>query len=198
MWVRSEYAGELAVLATWLTALLPWSVSVLRESPSWIDGTFTVVNIRFLFFQLHYLFGIALGEQSLDGLVQFVFEIPQFVPANQVPEGRLWLATSVLFGGMLLLSFVYYAREERLEAGARRLERGIVDAAPDALVAAVPAPVAARLTLDPVRVFGAGFAVLAVAFTVATVMFFQHQPTLPVGAVFMWAFAVMLLRVERT
>jgi len=197
MWVRSEYAGELAVLATWLTALLPWSVSVLRESPSWIDGTFTVVNIRFVFLQFHYLFGIALGRQSLDGLVQFVFEIPGFVPTNQVPEGRLWLATAVFFGGMLLLSVVYYARDEWLEAAAERAEVRVADAIPDALADAVPATVAARLTLDPVRVFGACFAVLAVAFSVSTAMFFQHQPTVPVGALFMWVFAAVLLRVER-
>jgi len=197
MWVRSEYAGELAVLATWLTALLPWSVSVLRESPSWIDGTFTVVNIRFVFLQFHYLFGIALGRQSLDGLVQLVFEVPEFVPSNQVPEGWLWVATAAFFGCMLLFSFVYYAREERLEAAAERAERRLADGAPDALANVVPASVANRLTLDPVRVFGACFAVLAIAFTVATAMFLQHQPTVPIGALFMWVFAVVLLRVER-
>jgi hypothetical protein len=198
MWVRSEYAGELAVLATWLTALLPWSVSVLRESPSWLDGTFTVVNIRFLFFQFHYVFGVALGRQSLDGLVQAVWEIPGFVPSNQVPEGRLWLAAAGFFALVLLASFVYYARDERLEAGAERAEMRIGDAAPGGLADALPAAVASRLTLDPVRAFGACFAVLAVAFSVATAMFFQHQPTAPVGAAFMWVFAVVLLRVERT
>ncbi|WP_436927385.1 DUF7549 family protein [Halosimplex amylolyticum] len=171
MWVRSEYAGELAVVATWLTALLPWSVSVLRESPDGLDATFTVVNIRFVFVQFHYLFGLSLGDQSLDGLVQFVYEIPAFVPDNQVLEGRIWVAAALFFALMLALSVVYYAREEWLTE---------------------------RSPVDPVRLFGAGFAVLAVVFTAAAVMFYQHQPTVPVGALFMWVFAAILLRVERT
>lgn len=171
MWVRSEYAGELAVLATWLTALLPWSVSVLRESPDWLDGTFTVVNIRFVFFQFHYVFGVPFGDQGLDRFVQLVFEIPEFVPLDQVLEGRLWLATAGLFVLVLLGSVLYYARE------------GLVEE---------------RLPADPVRAFGAAFVVLAASFTVATAMFFRHQPTVPVGALFMWVFGAVLLRVERT
>jgi uncharacterized protein (TIGR04206 family) len=171
MWVRSEYAGELAVLATWLTALLPWSVSVLRESPQGMDATFTVVNIRFVFVQFHYLFGLPIGDQSLDSIVQFVFEIPGYVPTNQIPEGQLWLAAAGLFALLLALSFVYYARDEWLEA---------------------TSPV------DPVRLFGAAFGCFAAIFTIATAMFYQHQPTVPVGALFMWVFAAMLLRVDRT
>ena len=171
MWVRSEYAGELAVLATWLTALLPWSVSVVSASPRGMDATFTVVNIRFVFLQFHYLFGISLGEQSLDELVQFVFEIPAFVPANQVLEGKIWVVATAFYALMLLLSILYYAREDV-----------VVEYSP----------------IDPVRLFGVGFAVLGVAFFVATAMFFQHQTTVPIGALFMWVFAAMLLQVERT
>ncbi|WP_459192485.1 DUF7549 family protein [Halosimplex sp. J119] len=171
MWVRSEYAGELAVVATWLTALLPWSVSVLRESPRGLDATFTVVNIRFVFFQFHYVFGLSLGEQSLGELVQFVPEIPGFVPDNQVLEGQIWLAAAAFFALVLALSVIYYAREDAF---------------------------AEQIPVDPVRLFGGCFAILAVVFTAATAMFFQHQPTAPVGALFMWVFAAMLLRVERT
>ncbi|WP_123532938.1 DUF7549 family protein [Halosimplex salinum] len=190
MWVRSEYAGELAVLATWLTALLPWSVSFLRRSPQGMDATFTVVNIRFVFFQFHYLFGISLGEQSLGQIVQIVYEIPGFVPDNQVLEGQIWLAAAAVFALLLAASFVYYARDERLEDAADEATTGLAESLPDSL--------ADRLTLDPVRVFGAAFAVLATVFSVATAMFLQHQPTIPVGALFMWVFAAMLLTVERT
>lgn len=171
MWVRSEYAGELAVLATWLTALLPWSVSVLRRSPAGTDASFTVVNVRFVFVQFHYLFGISLGEQSLGDVVQFVLRVPAFVPANQRFESRLWVGAAALFAALLALSLAYYAREEWL-----------VERAP----------------VDPVRLFGAAFAVLGAVFGVATAMFHQHQVTLPVGVLFMWAFAAVLLRVERT
>jgi len=168
-WVRSEYAGELAVLSVWLTALLPWSVSYFNEP---IGGqSVTVINIRFLFFQFHYLFGISFGEQTFGDIVQFVPEIPEFVPDNQVLEGQIWLAGAVLFAALLLLSILYYARE-------------------DDLTELVP--------VDLVRLFGGVFAVLAVVFSVAVVMFFPHQITIPVGTLFMWVFAVVLLRIDRT
>lgn len=168
-WVRSEYAGELAVLSVWLTALLPWSISYFSET---IAGrNVTVINIRFLFFQLHYLFGISFGEQTFDDLVQLVYEVPDFVPTNQRLEAEIWLAGAAVFAVLLLLSFAYYAREETL---------------------------AERVPVDLVRLFGAAFAVLAVVFSVAVVMFNPHQVTVPVGTLFMWAFAVVLLRIERT
>ena len=31
MWVRSEYAGELAVLSTWVCGLAPWAMTVSRR-----------------------------------------------------------------------------------------------------------------------------------------------------------------------
>lgn len=171
MWVRSEYAGELAVLATWLTALLPWSVSFISRTPAGMDTRFTVINVRFVFFQFHYLYGISLGDQSLGDMVQLVFQLPAFVPGNQEPEAWLWVAAAGLYALLFALSFVYYTREEWL---------------------------AERVPVDLVRVFGAAFAVLALAFSVASAMFYQHQVTVPVGALFMWVFAVVLLRVERT
>lgn len=171
MWVRSEYAGELAVLATWLTALIPWSVSVLNETLQGTDTEFTVVNIRFMFFQFHYLFGISFENQSVDDLIQFVWQVPAFVPTNQVPEAWVWVAGAALFALLLVLSFVYYSRDAELEA---------------------------RLPVDPVRLFGGVFLVLAIAFSAATVMFFEHQRTVPIGTLFMWVFAAILLRVERT
>jgi uncharacterized protein (TIGR04206 family) len=168
-WVRSEYAGELAVLSVWLTALLPWSVSYFSAT---IAGrNVTVINIRFLFFQLHYLFGISFGEQTFDDLVQFVYEVPAFVPPNQRLEGEIWVAGAAVFAVLLLLSFAYYAREEEL---------------------------AELIPVDPVRLFGAAFAVLAVVFSAVVVLLTPHQITVPVGTLFMWAFAVLLLRVERT
>lgn len=168
-WVRSEYAGELAVLSVWLTALLPWSVSYFRET---IAGQpVTVVNIRFIFFQFHYLFGVSFGEQTLGDIVQIVHQVPAFVPSNQRLEAEIWLAGAVIFLALFAVSIAYYAREEA---------------------------VAERSPVDLVRLFGAVFAVLATVFTVTTVMFFPHQVTVPVGTLFMWAFAVTLLRIDRT
>lgn len=170
MWVRSEYAGELAVLATWLTALLPWSVSVVRPSPN-LAAQFTVVNVRFVFFQFHYLYGLPSADQSLTDAVQVVTQVPAFVPGNQTLEAWVWVAGAGLFAVLLALSLVYYAREGWLVA---------------------------RVPVDLVRVFGGIFALLAVTFSVATLLFFEHQLTVPVGTLFMWLFAVTLLRVDRS
>jgi hypothetical protein len=170
-WVRSEYAGELAVLSVWLTALLPWSASHLRATLEGLDGTFTVINIRFVFFQLHYVFGFSFQGQSIADLVQLVFQVPAFVPANQTAESWVWVGGAALFLALLTLSFVYYAREDWL-----------VDRSP----------------VNPVRAVGAAFAVLGLVFGVATVMFAEHQTTVPIGTLFMWVFAALLLRVERT
>lgn len=168
-WVRSEYAGELAVVSVWLTALLPWSVSVFREA---IAGrTVTVINIRFVLWQFHYLFGISFGEQTFADLVQVVHQVPDFVPPNQRLEAEIWLGAAALFAALLVLSVLYYAREDWLTE---------------------------RVPTDLVRLFGGVFAVLAVVFSVTTAMFFPHQVTVPIGVVFMWVFAVTLLRIDRT
>jgi len=169
MWVRSEYAGELAVLSTWLTAFLPWSVSYISRSEG--DLQFTVVNVRFVLFNIHYLFGIRIGQQRFRDLFQLFFQTPAYFPDNQTQESWLWVAAAVFFLAMLALSIAYYAREDWL-----------IEHSP----------------VDPVRLFGGAFAVLGTAFGVATVMFYPHQLTVPVGTLLMWVFAVMLLRVERT
>jgi hypothetical protein len=158
-WVKAEYAGELAVLATWLTALLPWSVSFLRRSPRGMDATFTVVNIRFVFWQFHYVFGISLGEQTLDDLVQFTYELPaitdpvlgtlctvlglgcrsRYLPANQQTEALIWAYGALRFLGLLAVSVVYYARERSLFATATAVaaERPVLAAVAAVAVLAV-------------------------------------------------------------
>ncbi|MFB6086908.1 MAG: hypothetical protein ABEJ85_00175 [Haloarculaceae archaeon] len=170
VWVRKEYAGELAVTFTWLSALLPWGAS-------WVKGTLgegvtvTVVNVRFVFFQFHYLFGISFGKQPLAGLVQFVHEIPGYVPNNQRLEGWLWLGAATVYLGLLLLSVAFYVDEER---------------------------VTEALPVDPVRLFGAVLGGVGLVLMAVSVMLFSHQTTIPIGAVFMTVFGALLLRVERT
>jgi len=184
--VSSEYAGELAVVATWLTALMPWSVSVLN--PVIAGDRWLVVNIRFVFFQLAFRYR---NGQPVDfAPLQPVWNVAPFgsvtralrpgdwaacnpavtVPCDQALEARVWLVAAVLFALPVLASVVYYAREDLVES---------TDA-------------------DPVRVFGVAFAAVALLLTAATVMFYQHQPTVPVGTLFAWAFAALLLRVDRT
>ena len=56
MWVRSEYAGELAVLSAWLCALLPWSVSYATP------GDVEVFRIHFPYLLFQFVPGVDLGQ----------------------------------------------------------------------------------------------------------------------------------------
>lgn len=109
-WVKAEYAPELAVLSTWLVALLPWSGAVL---PIEIGGRqVTVVIIRFLYFRLQYIFGISFGDQEQTFL--WVIEAPAF---NQtlVTASWVWVAAAILSLLPVGLSVAYYVDESGIE-----------------------------------------------------------------------------------
>lgn len=109
-WVRSEYAGELAVVFTWAAALLPWSFSLG-------GGRVSFVFVRFQWFIVRYIFGADLGAaerpfQTALGAVRFPRN-PTVVRAYWV-----WVAAAALFLVAFALSVVYYLRDDRLEAAA--------------------------------------------------------------------------------
>jgi len=109
MWVRSEYAGELAVLSTWLSTLLPWSVTLFDRAG------IVAVYIRFLPGRFLYIFGADLPGEERPFL--FVWEVPGFVAT----QGETWAAYAALAGALVFLlplglSVAYYAREARVEA----------------------------------------------------------------------------------
>jgi uncharacterized protein (TIGR04206 family) len=109
MWVRSEYAGELAVLSAWLCALLPWSVSY--ASP----GEVQVFRIHFLYF----LFQFVPGLEFPEGTAPYVLVVdgPDFAAeATVVLAYRLWILAAALFSLALAWSIAYYVFDERLEA----------------------------------------------------------------------------------
>jgi len=107
-WVKSEYAGELAVLSTWLVGVAPWAVTVFGN-----DGL-RVVVLRFLPFRFQFIFG-----------VEFSNEVP-FLPAWQIAEfqqapdlvlaGHLGFAALLVFLVPFGLSLYYYVAEKQLEA----------------------------------------------------------------------------------
>ncbi len=110
VWVRSEYAGELAVLSAWLCTLIPWNVTY---SPSVAGGS--LLFVRFPLFQVRYTFGLALarGVTVMDPLSAIRFQQGASIQfAYQV-----WAVGAALVGGALLLSVAYYAREEQVETG---------------------------------------------------------------------------------
>jgi len=106
-WVKSEYAGEFAVLSTWLVGLAPWSASVFS-----ISGL-SVVALRFLPFRLQYIFGATLqGERPFI----WAWEVAGFQPPALTTAGHLGMAAFAVYALPFWLSVVYYFEEERVEA----------------------------------------------------------------------------------
>jgi uncharacterized protein (TIGR04206 family) len=109
MWVRSEYAGELAVVSAWLTALLPWSVTVIPEFAN-------LVVIRFVFFRFQYLTAADLPEDVARPFL-WTFQMPEFQRGTVFETASLvWLLGAVVVLAALALSVAYYLREERVES----------------------------------------------------------------------------------
>ncbi|MFB6172586.1 MAG: hypothetical protein ABEJ23_08630 [Haloarculaceae archaeon] len=108
MWVRSEYAGELAVLSVWANALIPWSLSAASK-----DGASLVV-VRFQLFLVKYLLGVSLDAQERP--IQSVVSAVSFETGAVSDAYRFWLAGAAVFALALLASVVYYAADDWLEA----------------------------------------------------------------------------------
>lgn len=107
-WVKSEYAGELAVLSTWLVGLAPWSVSVFSQRG------FSVAALRFLPFRFQFIFGAQFtGERPF----LWTWEVPGFVAASELTLGATLGAVAFgVYAVALAVSLFYYVEEERLEA----------------------------------------------------------------------------------
>jgi hypothetical protein len=166
MWVRSEYAGELAVLSTWLSTLIPWNVTYA----SGVGGG-ALLFVRFPLFQVRYTFGVPLAQG-------IVVSHPLSALAFQRGQGlavayRVWTVAAVAFLAALVVSVLYYRNESWVESWA----------------------------VDPVHLLGGllagtgGFLAVATYFLVTRG--FPGVPV-PVGVVFLLAFGVVLLTVDRT
>ncbi len=108
MWVRSEYAGELAVLSTWVCALLPWSFTYASR------GGLRLIRIHFLYIFFQFAPGSSLGG-FLDGYM-FLHQAPTFADNPTVTFGyQLWILGGLLFLLPLGVSITYYLQEARLE-----------------------------------------------------------------------------------
>ena len=98
VWVRSEYAGEFAVLSAWLSALLPWSVSFAQA------GAFTLVVLRFPLFLFQFTLNLQLPNERPFQTV---------VTATAIESGAVgraytvWLVGAGVFLLALLLSVAY-------------------------------------------------------------------------------------------
>ena len=179
VWVKSELAEELAVVAAWLSACIPWSVSVALGS---IQGG-TLVEVRFPFGLVRYLFGLEVtGEASIQnpllktpwGAAEFYAGSPGSLPFH------LWTVGAGILFLTLVLSLGLYFFETRL----------------------------AESAVDPVRLMGVLLLCAALCLTASSyVLQFGTRPVapsstfpgvvLPIGVLIQYAFAYVLLRVDR-
>jgi len=102
--VRSKYAGKLAVLSVWLTALIPWSVSFAQLPLAGERASFVVLR-----FPLNLTFPNERPFLTVVGAA--TFESGAVARAYTV-----WLVGAAVFALALLLSVAYYALDDRLEA----------------------------------------------------------------------------------
>jgi len=105
-WINERYAGEVAVVFTWLLAVSPWAVTWFR--PAGI----TAIAFRFAPFRLLYIFGAEIpGERPFI----WAWEVAGFqVEPEVVFAGHLGTVAFAVTVGTVLLSLVYYAREATL------------------------------------------------------------------------------------
>ena len=110
VWVRSEYAGELAVLSAWVCALIPWNVTY---SPSVAGGS--VLFVRFPFFQVRYAYGLSLARavRVSDPFSAAAFQSGQSIQLAY----QAWALGALVLAAAVALSLAYYAREDAVEAG---------------------------------------------------------------------------------
>lgn len=179
VWVKAELAEELAVVAAWLSALVPWSVSVALGS---IGGA-TLVEVRFPFVLVRYLFGLQL--EGSDRVQNPLLETP-FGAAEYYAESpgafpyEIWIVAAGILLLAVVLSLLLYFFEAEL----------------------------AESSVDPVRLMGALILLAAILLTVSSAVlelgldsFAQTDSypgtVIPIGVLLQYAFAYVLLRVER-
>lgn len=120
VWVRSEYAGELAVLSTWVAALLPWNIHYAPLS----EGA-SVLFVRFPLLQVRYVSGLPVRTMQLglpvpapladsSGLVVSVIAFQDH--AGLTTAYWAWAAGAALYLVALGVSAAYFSDQERVEA----------------------------------------------------------------------------------
>jgi len=160
VWVDREHAGALAVVSAWLAALLPWNVTYSSAGGLW------VLFVRFPFFEFQYTNFDGSAPRSVLGAIQW------WSGEGLESATQIWGLGTLVVLAALALSVVYYADQDRLEAG----------------------------RVHPVRVMGGLLATATVLFGIATVYVWTGFGgiQIPVGVVLLGLLAGVLLRAELT
>lgn len=109
-WVRAEYAGALAVVSTWLAALVPWN---LTYSTGVSGGA--VLFVRFPFVQIRYAFGVPLARRVAvsDPLSAIGFQAGQSIQLAY----QVWAVGAGVLAVAVVVATVYYRYEDAVESG---------------------------------------------------------------------------------
>ncbi|QSG05190.1 DUF7549 family protein [Halapricum desulfuricans] len=188
-WVRSEYAGEFAVLSAWLAMVLPWNVVYYPNAP--LDSTVVFVRFSVIELQVRFPVVLAVGEQLVTAANALAAQYPgtQLVSGLFVasPIGAIghydgamqlgsiaWAIGALVLVGAFAFSLAFYLREEA---------------------------VTGRSPVDPARVIGWALAAATVATAIASAFYFLERDLagvpVPIGTVVMGALAAAVLRAER-
>ena len=195
MWVKSEYAGELAVLSAWVSLLVPWNVAYQTRAP--FDST--VVFLRFALFEVQFRFASQISINGTDGQ-QTMLDVPRalaetypgtplvgdifvalppqsalFFDAPRLQQaGLVWTLAAVAFLCALVLSIALYTRE---------------------------AAVSEYFDRSEVRLMGALLVAGAVGTAIATALYYLGRGVvgtpIPIGVLVIGALGVVLLQTER-
>ncbi|WP_435128528.1 DUF7549 family protein [Halobaculum sp. D14] len=174
VWVRSEYAGELAVLSTWFAALIPWNVFYGTVAGG------TVLFVRFPLFQVRYAFGVPLAAATsvVDPVTAYQFQ----AGTSAGIAYAAWLVGAAVYLAALGFSVYYYREEERAES---------LPVDPVSILGALLATVGVVFLAATVLLSGGAFGVdLGVGGGFP-------GTSAPVGVPFYVAFGVVLLRADR-
>lgn len=110
VWVRAEYAGALAVVSTWLAALVPWNITYSAN----VSGG-AVLFVRFPFFQIRYTFGVSVARRVAvsDPLSAVAFQAGQTIQIAY----QVWAVGAGVLAVAVVVATVYYRDEDAVEAG---------------------------------------------------------------------------------
>jgi len=194
MWVRSEYANELAVLSAWLAVFLPWSGATHTQRGTVLGAEVEsdIVFLRFPLVELQFRSPAVIrsGEERIqaDAPLDAAYsgtelfgDIYLTTPPSSVlfydstlrQASLLWTAGAIGFALAFLLSLALYIREDRV-------------------VAALP--------VSAVQFMGALLGVGALGTAGASALHFVARDTVgfpvPVGVLVVAVLAAVLLRTE--
>lgn len=187
-WVKAEYAGELAVVAAWIGALVPWSVSYQPSAP--FGSVFFAVRWPLFELQVRIPSTVEGDPQPVAEALTDVYPglnlVGDFYVTQPIGAASLYESTALTTGslawlagaGVVLVALVLSVALYRDETGT-----------------------AARLPMDHVRLMAVLLGSATVAFAVASALYWLGPDyvgmPIPVGVLVLGALAVVLARVER-